>query len=301
VVLFLALSYSPLYLFAGLGEIIGEKAGVVNLGIEGVILASALAAYATDLFFGNPWIAILSGLAVAGVIGALFGYLAVQVRMEQIVLGLAIYFFFLGLTSQIYSSTHFPKVPFAYISGIYIPILSDIPIIGRALFQQNVIFYLSVFLVVVVSYFLQRTSLGLRVRAVGENPKAADNMGINVQKTRFLAVLTGAMLMGLAGAYYEISVLQSFTYDPFLGKGFIVLAMIYLANWGPFKTLFAAVTFNVVAVAASQYTNLSSVSPPPGETAFANMIPFIYLLILIPLLGRNSRPPRYLLKPYVKG
>jgi ABC-type uncharacterized transport system permease subunit len=298
-VLFQALSFSPLYLFAGLGEIISEKSGVVNLGIEGVMLISAFTMYALDLLTGNPWLSILAALAVAGLVGAFFAYLTVNMRLEQIVLGLAIYFFFLGLSSQIASRIPFSNA-FTRIQGIYIPYLSDVPIIGKVLFQQNVFFYFSLVLVVAVAFFLQRTSLGLRVRAVGENPKAADNMGVNVQKVRFLAVLTGAVLMGLAGAYFEIAFVQSFQYDALAGKGFIALAMIYLANWGPYKTLFAAVSFNIVGVSASEYINLSSIAIG-GASAIAVMVPFVYLLALIPIFGRGARPPRYLLKPYQKG
>ena len=299
-VLFQAFAYSPLYLFAGMGEIIGEKSGVVNLGIEGIMLASALTMYITDLFLGSPWPAMLAALAVAGVVGAVFAYLAVNMRLEQIVLGLAIYFFFLGITSQIYSTTTIPTTAFANLGGIYIPVLSDIPILGKALFQQNIFFYFSIVLVVAVSYFLQRTTLGLRVRAVGENPKAADNMGVNVQKVRFLAVFVGSLLMGLAGIYFILVFLQSFQYDLLLGKGFIVLAMIYLANWGPYRTLFAAVSFNIVAVGASEYINLSPTAIG-GSSALFVMIPFVYLLALIPIMGRGARPPKFLMKPYRKG
>jgi simple sugar transport system permease protein len=252
-----------------------------------------------DLFVG-PWLGILAALAIAGVVGVAFAYLSVYMRLEQIVLGLAIYFFFLGISSQIWNTTSLPSVAFSNIGNIHIPFLSDIPVLGKVLFQQNILFYLSIVLVVGVSYFLQKTSFGLRVRAVGENPKAADNMGVNVQKVRFLAVLLGALLMGLAGAYFAIVNVSSFNYDPLQGKGFIVLAMIYLANWGPYKTLFAAVSFNVVAVAASEYVNLSTTAIG-GAAALYAMIPFVYLLALIPIMGRGARPPRFLLKPYRKG
>lgn len=295
----LGLTYSPLYLFAGLGEIISEKSGVVNLGVEGVMIASLLTMDVVDLFVG-PWLGILAALAVAGVVGILFGYFAVYMRLEQIVLGLAIYFFFLGLSSQIWNTASLPPVAFTNIGNIYVPVLSDIPVVGKVLFQQNILFYLSIVLVVLVSYFLQKTSLGLRVRAVGENPKAADNMGVNVQKVRFLAILTGAILMGLAGAYFAIVNVSSFNYDPLQGKGFIVLAMIYLANWGPYRTLFAAVSFNIVAVGASEYVNLSTTAIG-GAAALYAMVPFVYLIALIPIMGRSARPPRFLLKPYRKG
>lgn len=299
-VLFQALAFSPLYLFAGLGEIIGEKSGVVNLGIEGIMLMSVLTMYMVDIIAGSPWVGILAALAIAGLVGALFAYLTVQLRLEQIVLGLAIYFFALGITSQVYNTTTLPQTTFNNIGGIYVPLLSDIPVAGKVLFQQNILFYLSLVMVVAVSFFLRRTSFGLRVRAVGENPKAADNMGVNVQRVRFLAVLAGAILMGLAGAYFEVGFLQSFNYDVLAGKGFIVLAIIYLSNWGPYKMLFAVISFNIVGVAASTYVNLASTAFG-GASALYVMIQFVYLLALIPIMGRSAKPPKYLLKAYRKG
>ena len=138
------------------------------------------------------------------------------------------------------------------------------------------------------------------MRAVGENPKAADNMGINVTKVRYLATLFGALMFGIAGSYFAGNFVPNFQTDIIAGRGFIVLAMIYLANWGPYRTLFAAVSFNVVGVAASEYINLSSTAVG-GASALFVMIPFVYLLLLIPIMGRSARPPRFLLRPYRKG
>ncbi|MDV3277052.1 MAG: ABC transporter permease [Nitrososphaerales archaeon] len=295
------LQLSPLYIFAGMGEIVAEKSGVANMGIEGIMLMAAFTTLAVDFTTGNPWLGILAALAVAGLIGAIFAYLTVRLRLDQIVLGLAVYLFGLGLSFVLYSSFAGGGASLTHnIPNIYIPFLSDIPIVGRVLFQQNPLVYFALALVIVISFFLGRTSLGLRVRAVGENPKAADNMGVNVLKVRFLAVLLGAMLAGLAGAYFEIGFLQSFQFDIIAGRGFIALAMIYLANWGPFKTLFAAISFNIVYAAQSEFVSISGIATA-GSSQLFNMLPYVFLLALIPILGRKARFPKYLLKPYRKG
>lgn len=293
------LQLSPLYIFAGMGEIVAEKSGVANMGIEGIMLMAAFTTLAIDITTGNPWLGILAALAVAGLIGAFFAYLTVNLRLDQIVLGLAVYLFGLGMSFVLFS-TFTGGGGFVNIPRIYIPYLSDIPIVGRVLFQQNILVYFALVLVVLISLFLGRTSMGLRVRAVGENPKAADNMGVNVLKVRFLAVLFGAILAGLAGAYFEIGFLQSFQFDIILGRGFIALAMIYFANWGPYKTLFAAISFNIVYAASSEFVSLSGIATA-GSSQLFNMVPYVFLLALIPILGRKARPPRYLLKPYRKG
>lgn len=290
---------SPLYLFAGLGEIVAEKSGVANMGIEGIMLMSLFATYAIDLMTGNPWLGILVALGVAGVIGAFFAYLAVHMRLDQIVLGLAVYLFGLGMSfvlANSFTSTHTPT----NIQPVYIPYLSSIPLLGPVLFQQNILVYFSIALVVIVSYFLNSTSLGLRVRAVGENPKAADNMGVNVQKVRFLSAFAGAVLAGLAGAYFFVGFLQSFQFDIILGRGFIALAMIYFANWRPYRLLFAALSFNAVYASQSEFVAISSTAIA-GSSQLFNMLPYIFLLALIPIMGRGARFPKYLLKPYKKS
>lgn len=272
------------------------------MGIEGIMLMAAFSMLAADVLTGNPWLGVLVALGTAGLIGIVFAYLTVGMRLDQIVVGLAVYLFGLGMSFVLFNkfSSGATLRPFTNISKIHIPYLSSIPVLGPVFFQQNILVYFALALVVIVSYFLNRTSLGLRVRAVGENPKAADNMGVNVLKVRFLAVLFGAVLAGLAGAYFEIGFLQSFQFDMIAGRGFIALAMIYFANWGPYKTLFAALLFNVVYATQSEFVAISSTAIAGSSTLF-NMLPYIFLLALIPILGRRARPPKYLLKPYKKG
>jgi simple sugar transport system permease protein len=292
---------SPFYLFASMGEIVSEQSGVVNLGLEGIMLISLVATFIVDYVTGNPWIAMLGALGVAGLIGAFFAFTAIRMRVDQIASGLAIYLFGLGISFVIFNTTYPTGLTPNYIN--LPPLVSNwntIPYVGAIFLKQNVMAYISVVLVVATAYFLSRTSLGLRVRAVGENPKAADNMGVNVGKVRFLATIFGALMFGLSGFYFAGNFVPGFQTDIIAGRGFIVLAIVYFANWKPYRALFAALSFNVVYAAQSEYVALSG-SGVAAVTTLFNMLPYVFLLALIPIFGRRARPPRFLLKPYRKG
>ena len=295
------LQLSPFYLFAGMGEIVSEQSGVANMGLEGIMLMSLMTTFVVDYMTGNPWIALLAAVGVAGLIGVFFAFTVIRIRMDQIASGLAIYLFGLGLSFVMFNTV--------YPSGLapnYVPLPSlitdwnTVPYVGTIFLKQNVMAYVSLILVVVIAFFLTRTSLGLRVRAVGENPKAADNMGVNVNKVRFLATLFGAMMFGISGFYFAGNFVPGFQTDVIAGRGFIVLAMIYFANWKPYRTLFAAMSFNVVYAAQNEYVTLSGFGVASVSTLF-NMLPYVFLLALIPVFGRKARVPKFLLKPYRKG
>ena len=295
------LTLSPFYLFAGMGEIVSEKSGVANMGLEGIMLMSLVTTFIVDAATGNPWVALFAAIGVAGLFGVVFAFFAIRVRLDQIALGLAIYLFGLGFSLIVYN--------IAYPSGLapnyagLPPIFSgwgSVPVIGTILLKQNVLVYLSVALVAITALFLNRTSLGLRVRAVGENPKAADNMGVNVAKVRFLATLFGALMFGVAGSYFAGNFVPGFQTNIIAGRGFIVLAMIYFANWKPYRVLFAALSFNLVYALQNEYISIAGSTAASVSTLY-NMLPYVFLLALIPVFGRKARAPKFLLKPYKKG
>jgi simple sugar transport system permease protein len=295
------LQLSPFYLFAGMGEIVAEKSGVVNMGLEGIMLLSLVTTFIVDYITGNPWFAMLVALAIAGAVGICFAFLAIQVRLAQIATGLAVYLIGLGLSFVIFTNLYPTGLTPNYV-GLP-PIFagwSNVPVVGVIFLKQNIMAYVSLVAVVLTAFFLGRTSLGLRVRAVGENPKAADNMGVNVNKVRFLATLFGALMFGLSGSYFAGNFVAGFQTDIIAGRGFIVLAMIYFANWKPYRTLFAALAFNIVYALQNEYVTLSGFGVASVSTLF-NMLPYVFLLVLIPLFGRKARAPKFLLKPYHKG
>lgn len=292
----------PLYLFAGLGEIISEKSGVVNLGIEGQMLISAFVTLAVDIITGNPYIAVISSIAASLLMSIIFGIFTVRFYFDQIVAGLSFYLFGLGFSYVIYSefvSSH-PFFSFTNVPIITVPVLSSIPVIGKSFFQQNPFFYFAIILVPLASFFMNRTSFGLRIKAVGENPQAADNMGINVNRLRFLSVLIGGLANGLAGSYFEIGFLQQFQFNVIGGRGFVALALIYFANWGPYRLLLGSFLYNFIDAAQSEFVSISGPTFQTSTQLFA-MLPYIFLVALIPIFGRKARPPKYLLQPYRKS
>jgi ABC-type uncharacterized transport system permease subunit len=295
------MALSPFYVFAGMGEIVAEKSGVANMGLEGIMLMSLVTTFIVEYMTGNAWIALLAALGIAGVVGAFFAFMAIRVRLDQIALGLAIYLFGLGISFVVINIVYPTGLTPNYLGlpAIYAD-WDKVPYIGIIFLKQNVLAYASLVLVVLTGFFLSRTSLGLRVRAVGENPKAADNMGVNVNKVRFLATLFGCFMFGVAGFYFAGNFVNGFQTDIIAGKGFIVLAMIYFANWKPYRTLFAALSFNIVYAAQSEYVTISGFGVASFSTLF-NMLPYVFLLALIPVFGRKARMPKFLLKPYKKG
>lgn len=300
-VLSTTMQLSPFYLYAGMGEIVAEKSGVANMGLEGIMLMSLVTTFIVDYITLDPWLALLVAVAVAGALGILFAFLAIRVRLDQIAVGLAVYLFGLGLSFVIFNTLYPTGLTPNYV-GLP-PIFAgwnNIPVVGTILLKQNVMTYVSLVAVVLTALFLTRTSLGLRVRAVGENPKAADNMGVNVNKVRFITTLFGALMFGVSGSYFAGNFVPGFQTDIIAGRGFIVLAMIYFANWKPYRMLFAALAFNIVYATQNVFVGISGFGTSSVTTLF-NMLPYVFLLVLIPLFGRKAVAPKFLLKPYKKG
>lgn len=303
----LTVTLTPVFLFATLGEIVSEKSGVANLGIEGLMLLSAYASFAVDAFLGNPLLAILIAMATAGVFGVIFCALTLRLRTDVVATGLGLWLFGVGFSFVLFRTLpvieQTKTIPL--LGPVTIPILSPLPILGPILFQQNPLVYIGLALVPLVSLLLNRTPLGLRIRAVGENPKAADTMGVNVQRIRFLAVMVGVLLMGLSGAYFQLGGTPSgaigpgqFNINELAGRGFIALAMVYFANWNAYKALSAIFLYNLVDSLQSYYGALPGMQ---GYNQLFAILPYLLVIALIPILGRKARAPKYLNVPYTKG
>lgn len=283
-------------LLAALGEIVAERAGVINVGIEGMVLAGALAGFVGAYNSHNPWIG--AGLAAgAGVtLALLLALLAVRLRADQVVVGTALNILSLGLTGTFFralfpntgvSATAFPPLP--------IPGLHRLPVIGEAVFDQNALGYLAWLLVPLCWAYLYRTRSGLRLRAVGEYPEAADGAGVRVTLVRTLATLWGGALAGLAGAFLSIGYTNGFVENMSAGRGFIALAVVILGRWNPFGALWAALLFGLAS--ALQFQFQASTLRFPYQFFLA--LP--YLLTLAALLLRSrlkSAPPAALGEPY---
>ena len=284
---------TPLILGALCG-LIGERSGVVNIGIEGQMLMSAFIAFLANVYLGNLWLAALIG-ALAGVtMGALLAFMAVTLKMDQIIAGTVINILAIGLTGYFY-------IPGLTTQGKFQPIplgpLADIPLIGPVLFRNPPITYLAIILVFVLHYVLFYTKWGLRTRAVGEHPSAADTVGINVYKMRYINVMLGGALAGLAGAFLTLEGVGTFERLMTNGRGFLALAIMIFGKWTPLGAWGAALLFGFTYAMQTQL-QFWGVDLPPQ---FIGSLPYILtILVLAGFVGR-SRAPAAAGTPYEKG
>ena len=218
-------------LLAAIGELIVERSGVLNLGVEGMMIMGAVCAFATSLTTGNPYLGIIAGMAGGMAMSVLFGFLTLILVANQVATGLALTLLGLGLSGMI--GEHFVGTPGIKLPTLDIPVLSDIPVIGHALFGQDLLFYVSIALVIGVAYFLFRSRAGLVLRAVGENHHSAHALGYNVIRVRYLAVLFGGLCAGLSGAYLSLVYTNLWIENMTAGRGWIALALVVFASWLP--------------------------------------------------------------------
>ena len=284
---------TPLILGALCG-LIGERSGVVNIGIEGQMLMSAFIAFLANVYLGNLWLATLIGALAGATMGALLAFMAVTLKMDQIIAGTVINILAIGLTGYLY-------VPGLTTQGKFQPIplgpLADIPLIGPVLFRNPPITYLAIILVFVLHYVLFYTKWGLRTRAVGEHPSAADTVGINVYKMRYINVMLGGALAGLAGAFLTLEGVGTFERLMTNGRGFLALAIMIFGKWTPLGAWGAALLFGFTYALQTQL-QFAGVNLPPQ---FIGSMPYILtILVLAGFVGR-SRAPAASGTPYEKG
>ncbi|MGH6926372.1 MAG: ABC transporter permease [Propylenella sp.] len=282
----------------GLAGVLSERVAVINIGIEGMLLAGAFTGAIVGSLTGG-----IGGVVAAILVGGLFGFilagLVVTYRVDQIVAGVAINLFVLGLTSYVSSQvlTEYRFLNNAPVfRSIYIPYLSDLPVIGPVLFQQNIFVYGALILVAIATYYLFHTRLGLRARAVGEHPEAADTLGINVYRTRYVNVTLGGMVAGFGGAWFVLGTVGRFDEGMTGGRGFIGLAAMIFGRWHPVGALMAALVFGFADSLQQKLAILQT--PIPSE--FLAMAPYVATIVLVAGLIGRARPPAADGKPYVK-
>ena len=232
------------YALAALGLIISERAGVLTLTAEGLMLIGAVAAVGCELTLGGyPLAALLAAAAAASVVSLLFAVLVVTLRVNQVIAGLVMVFFCQGLSTMLGTRLGWQNQPVAGMLGVFVPGLTSIAIIGPILFGQTVVTYLSVPIFVAVDFVLRRTMPGLRLRAVGENPEAADAAGVSVPLTRYAAIIAGAALVGLAGGLLSVGGVKMWFPGMAGGRGWIAVALVIFARWRPWRALIGALLF----------------------------------------------------------
>lgn len=291
---------SPL-IFATMGELICERAGVLNLGIEGIMVAGAFAGWLTVYLGGNLWM----GVAIAALAGAMFGLvhgtLTVPLGLSQHVVGIGITLLATSLTYFTYrvilpEVTSPPRIePF---QPLPIPMLSDIPIVGPALFSQTPLTYLAFITVGLVAWVLYRTPLGLAVRAAGENPSAVEAQGISVTAIRMGAVMVGSALMAIGGAFLTMSAFNSFFFEMINGRGWICIALVVFGSWRPGKALLGAILF---AAFDAYQVRLQQLTGGAVPYQLFLMMPFVLSILALVVMSRRASYPKALMIPYQKG
>ncbi|MEV7607963.1 ABC transporter permease [Microbacterium sp. NPDC089320] len=299
--LFGAVSLSVPLVFGALGGVIGERAGVVNVAIEGQLLLGAFSAALLSSVTGSPFIGLLGAMVGGVLVAAVLAAFAIKYLVEQVIVGVVLNVLVSGLTGFLYGALLAPNeaalnTPVRF-SRIEIPLLSDIPIIGPVLFNQTFIVYLMFITVAIVAWGLYRTKWGLRVRAVGEHPQAADTVGIKVNATRFWNVLLAGAIAGIGGAYFTLVSVPQFGKDMTAGLGFIALAAVIFGRWDPIRATLAALLFGF----ATNLQNLLSIlkTPIPGE--FMLMLPYVVTLLAVAGFAGQIRGPAASGRPYIKS
>ena len=284
-------------IFATLGEILAERSGVLNLGIEGIMLMGAMTGFLVTFISGSIWTGVMAAALVGMLLGLLMAFLAVDLGLSQHVSGLGITLFSTGLAMFIYrlyvgSPTVPPTIePFKQIA---LPVLSKIPLIGPGLFTQYSLTYVAWLLIPLMSILLYKTKLGLKIRTVGENPVVADTVGVNVALTRTLCLVFGGGLMGIGGAFLTLAHQNIFLIDVIGGRGWVAIAMVIFGNWDPFKGALGALIFGFLdglqlrlqgfGIAISFHLLL--------------MIPYLLTIVALISVSRKAAVPAGLLKPY---
>ncbi len=270
-------------LLAATGELVVERSGVLNLGVEGMMIMGAVAGFSMAQVTGNPYLGALAGIAAGAVFSLLFAFLTLSLVANQVATGLALTILGLGLSGMI--GEGFVGQPGIKMLPIDIPVLTDLPLVGKLLFGQDMIFYSSLILVAAVSWFLFKTRAGLMLRSVGDNPKSAHALGIPVIRIRYMAVMFGGACAGLAGAHLSLVYVPQWVEGMTAGRGWIALALVVFASWRPARVLVGAYLFGAVTIA--QFHAQAFGIPIPAQ--FLTSLPYIATIVVLVLIARNRR------------
>ncbi len=285
------------FILAGQGTMLGGRTGVFNVAQEGMMLVGASVGFLVSYSTGNLFL----GMVVAMISGSLFGlalaYFTTSLKMDQFVIGLALFFIGVGV------STLLPKILIGItltppliptLKNLAIPLLSDIPILGQLLFNHNILVYMSVLVSIALWYFLYRTQKGLELRSVGEHPMTADSLGINTTKMRYWSTIIGGALIALAGAYLPMVYAGTFTEGMVMGRGWLAIALTFFGGWSPLPILFGSLFFSAVEVLAFRVQVIGSFLP----YQFLQMLPYLATILVMVFTFKKARVPGFLGRNY---
>ena len=285
------------FLYAALGETIAQTSGVVNLGVDGIMLLSAFAAFYVTLTTGSLWLGLLTAALVGLALGFLMSLVSVTLKAEQGVSGIGLYMFGLGMSSLLFKVLVGTVKTVRGFPPVALPLLGDIPFVGPILFRNSIPVYGAFLLVPLVWWVLEKTTLGMKIKSVGQNPAAADSLGISVDRIRYLSVCIGATLAGIAGASLSISLLNLFQDNLTAGQGFIAVALVYFGAWSPVGVLGGALLFSVVN-SFQLWVQVLGVKIP---SSVAVMLPYLLTIAALTVTVNRMRQPAALNKPFQRG
>jgi simple sugar transport system permease protein len=283
---------------AAMGELVTERAGVLNLGVEGMMIMGAVAAFAASYSTGSPLLGILAGIAAGAIFSLLFAFLTLTLVANQVATGLALTILGLGVSGQLGEA--FVGKPGVRIPDIEIPVLQDIPFVGPVLFHQDIFFYLSIALVIGVNWFLFKSRTGLMMRAIGDNHTSAHALGLKVIQIRYLSVMFGGACAGLAGAQLSLVYTPQWVENMSAGRGWIALALVVFASWRPWRVLAGGYLFGAVTI-GQLHAQAFGIGLP---SQFLSALPYAATIVVLVVISQNRRTtlintPASLGKPFV--
>jgi len=285
-------------LLATTGEVICERSGILNLGVEGVMAMGAVVAFIVTMTTGQPWLGVLAAIAAGMAISIIHAFASVTLQANQVVSGLALTMLGLGLSGML-GKPYVGKPLSIKMEDWAIPYLSDIPWLGKIFFTQGPFFYLAIVLAFVAWFFLERTRMGIEIKSTGENPKAAETQGVNVSRLRYFSIIVGGGFSALAGAHLSISYSKSWIEGMTAGRGWIAIALTIFALWNPGRAIWAAFLFGGFFVV--QYL----LQPLGISPNFLAMLPYVATLLILLLISlkdpRKLNAPAMLAEPYKRG
>jgi simple sugar transport system permease protein len=285
------------YLFAAIGEAFAQNSGVFNLGVDGVMLVGAFAAFYVTLHTENAWLGMLAAMIVGLLMGLLMSFISVTLKAEQGISGIGMYMFGLGLSSLLFKVMVGTPITVTGWRTIHIPGLSQIPIVGEIFFQHSLPVYAAYLLVPLAWWFLDKTTWGLKIKSVGQNPAAADSLGVSVDKVRYFSVCLGSVLAGVAGASLSTATIKLFQENLTAGLGFIAVALVYFGGWRPLGILAGALLFSTVN-AIQLWMQVRGVEVSSDVLI---MLPYLLTIVVLVFSVNRARPPAALNKPFERG
>ena len=285
------------YLYAAIGETFAQRSGVLNLGVDGIMLMGAYAAFYVSLNTGNLWLGLLAAVIVGLLMGLVMAVISVTFKAEQGISGIGLYLFGLGLSSLLFKTTIGTVKTIVGFQPVNVPMLSDFPIVGEVFFRHSLPVYGAFLLVPLAWWVLERTTLGLKIKAVGQQPAAADSLGVSVVAVRYFCVSLGGVLAGVAGASLSIALTNLFQENLTAGQGFIAVALVYFGSWRPGGILWGALLFSMVN-ALQLWMQVLNVNIPADV---AVMLPYLLTIAALTVAVNRGRQPAALNKPFERG